>query len=69
MLFFCKSSLCSYKSLNVSCLSNAYYRTFDGSCNNLLNPWWGTTNIPFRRLMKANYADGIKQIFSIIQNF
>jgi len=56
---------CSYKSLDDSCLSDALYRTFDGSCNNLLNPWWGTTNIPFQRLMKANYADGTMKILTI----
>ncbi|CAF1508296.1 unnamed protein product, partial [Adineta steineri] len=53
------ASECSYKSLDVTCLSDAFYRTFDGVCNNILNPWWGTTNIPFRRLMRANYADGV----------
>lgn len=44
--------------MSVQCLSQAKYRTFDGSCNNMDNPWWGATNIPFRRLMNANYADG-----------
>ncbi|CAF1476604.1 unnamed protein product [Adineta steineri] len=52
------ASECSYKTLDVTCLSDAFYRTFDGVCNNILNSWWGTTNIPFRRLMRANYADG-----------
>lgn len=45
-----------------TCFPDARYRTFDGSCNNLLNPWWGTINIPFRRLLNANYADGINEI-------
>ncbi|UJR29119.1 hypothetical protein I4U23_010333 [Adineta vaga] len=51
-------NICAYKSIDVSCLSDALYRTFDGTCNNLQNHWWGTTNIPFRRLGKANYVDG-----------
>uniref|UniRef100_A0A182SDF7 Heme peroxidase 1 n=1 Tax=Anopheles maculatus TaxID=74869 RepID=A0A182SDF7_9DIPT len=31
----------------------------DGSCNNLLNPGWGTANRPYARFVPANYADGI----------
>lgn len=59
-----KFSECSYKATTGPCLANANYRTFDGSCNNLDNPWWGTTNVPFRRLLNANYADGINEILS-----
>jgi hypothetical protein len=64
IVLFNKSSGCSYKSIDVSCVSDAFYRTFDGTCNNLLTPWWGSTNIPFRRLMKATYADGMIQILN-----
>lgn len=34
------------------------YRSFDGSCNNLVNPVWGTPNTPYNRLLSPNYADG-----------
>ncbi|CAG9860584.1 unnamed protein product [Phyllotreta striolata] len=37
------------------------YRSYDGSCNNLKHPSWGTPNTPYNRLLPANYADGIKE--------
>lgn len=42
----------------VVCNSNAKYRTFDGSCNNIETPTWGATNTPFLRLHDAEYSDG-----------
>ncbi|XP_056640874.1 peroxidase-like [Diorhabda sublineata] len=36
------------------------YRSYDGSCNNLRNPIWGTPNTPYNRLLPANYEDGIQ---------
>ena len=44
--------------VDIECIPDAFFRTFDGVCNNLKNPWWGTTNIPFQRLMPAQYQDG-----------
>ncbi|XP_057663235.1 peroxidase isoform X1 [Diorhabda carinulata] len=38
---------------------NTRYRSFDGSCNNLINPVWGTPNTPYTRLLPHNYGDGI----------
>ncbi|XP_049875791.1 peroxidase-like [Pectinophora gossypiella] len=36
------------------------YRTVDGSCNNRNNPLrWGVSHTPFRRVLPADYADGI----------
>lgn len=40
-----------------SCPSTRY-RSYDGSCNNLRNPVWGTPNTPYTRLLPANYGDG-----------
>uniref|UniRef100_A0A182KC14 Heme peroxidase 1 n=1 Tax=Anopheles christyi TaxID=43041 RepID=A0A182KC14_9DIPT len=37
---------------------NSLYRTFDGSCNNLVNPSWGAANTPFVRIVNPKYADG-----------
>ncbi|XP_058126857.1 peroxidase-like [Anopheles ziemanni] len=37
---------------------NSLYRSFDGTCNNIQNPTWGTVNTPFSRLIPANYGDG-----------
>lgn len=52
-------SSCSYKALTGTCVADAHYRSFDGSCNNLMNPWWGTPNIPYERLASPSYADGV----------
>ncbi|XP_044731417.1 peroxidase [Chrysoperla carnea] len=41
-----------------ACLKSRY-RTYDGSCNNLRNPIWGTTNSSYVRLLPAKYGDGI----------
>ncbi|KFB47945.1 AGAP013282-PA-like protein [Anopheles sinensis] len=38
--------------------TNSPYRSFDGTCNNLQNPTWGSVNTPFTRLIPANYGDG-----------
>ncbi|XP_063825224.1 peroxidase [Ostrinia nubilalis] len=36
------------------------YRSLDGSCNNLQHPYrWGVSNTPFRRVLPADYGDGI----------
>ena len=34
------------------------YRTFDGSCNNLKHPVWGSASFFYRRLLDPHYADG-----------
>ncbi|XP_053671837.1 peroxidase-like [Anopheles nili] len=41
------------------CDANTPYRTFDGSCNNLQNPSWGSANTPYGRLLPAEYGDGL----------
>ncbi|KAM3960851.1 peroxidasin homolog cardinal [Aphomia sociella] len=36
------------------------YRSQDGTCNNLKNPLrWGASHTPFRRVLPADYGDGI----------
>ena len=34
------------------------YRTLDGTCNNLHNPTWGASNVPFQRLLDPIYENG-----------
>lgn len=34
------------------------YRTADGTCNNLHNPTWGASNVPFPRLLEPIYENG-----------
>uniref|UniRef100_A0A1B0CRK5 Uncharacterized protein n=1 Tax=Lutzomyia longipalpis TaxID=7200 RepID=A0A1B0CRK5_LUTLO len=47
-------------SLNCSQISSVY-RTSNGSCNNKDNPHFGSSLIPFRRILNPDYADGIQQ--------
>lgn len=42
----------------VPCDFSGKYRTIDGTCNNLNNPTWGSSNTPFIRLAGAHYSDG-----------
>lgn len=39
---------------------NSRYRTIDGSCNNIFNPYWGRSQICHVRLLPADYSDGIQ---------
>lgn len=39
---------------------NPKYRTFDGSCNNMLVGACGKAKTPLLRLAPANYADGMQ---------
>ena len=35
------------------------YRTYNGSCNNLKKPLWGSAGSPFQRTLLPEYSDGI----------
>ncbi|PAA68634.1 hypothetical protein BOX15_Mlig021508g1 [Macrostomum lignano] len=35
------------------------YRSFDGTCNNLDNPWYGASNTPLKRLLAPIYENGM----------
>lgn len=50
---------CPFKK-QTTCNQDFPYRSFDGSCNNLLNPWLGKTGTPFLRWMPADYSDQFK---------
>lgn len=42
----------------IFCDPNSRYRTIDGTCNNLQNPYWGSSYTVFDRLVPAVYEDG-----------
>lgn len=57
-------STLNLESLETRCMldctgSELVLRTFDGTCNNLTHPEWGSANIALLRLAPAAYADGI----------
>ena len=44
----------------LDCTGNALFeRTYDGTCNNLDHPEWGSNNVALLRTAPAAYADGI----------
>lgn len=43
---------------SIPCNPRARYRSFDGSCNNLQQPGWGSVNTALVRLLPAAYQDG-----------
>jgi hypothetical protein len=51
-------STCPF-SAPITCDSISKYRTIDGSCNNLVNPYYGKANTPLTRLLPAVYEDGL----------
>ncbi|OXA44238.1 chorion peroxidase [Folsomia candida] len=44
--------------LPLVCNPSSRYRTIDGTCNNIGNPYWGSSFIEFRRLVPSAYEDG-----------
>lgn len=42
----------------VICDPDDKYRTYNGSCNNLQNPYWGAALTPFYRVANAEFSDG-----------
>lgn len=39
----------------VNCVAKAPYRTFDGSCNNLMQKDWGQSKTPYKRTIDPRY--------------
>jgi peroxidase len=39
------------------CNQYSKYRTYDGSCNNLVHPWLGKSETPLKRLYPSRYSD------------
>jgi hypothetical protein len=53
------STYCPYKNKEIICDSSSKYRTNDGTCNNLNNPFFGASNTPYIRLLPPSYDDGV----------
>lgn len=49
---------CTREERPLTCDPTARYRTIDGTCNNLRNPYWGTAFEQMDRLVPAVYEDG-----------
>ncbi|XP_060583221.1 peroxidase-like [Ruditapes philippinarum] len=50
---------CQENNTKQICDPNAYYRTIDGTCNNLEEPTWGAVMCPQSREIPPMYSDGI----------
>ncbi|CAK1579404.1 unnamed protein product [Parnassius mnemosyne] len=48
----------SCRSTPITCKKDRY-RSFDGTCNNLENPFWGAAKEPYAELVNNSYADGV----------
>jgi hypothetical protein len=53
-----ESRNCPFSATNIVCNSNDY-QSFDGSCNNLDNQFFGKSNTPYKRLLSPEYGDGV----------
>jgi peroxidase len=56
------ASLCPFASFgpsSYSCNASSLIRSYDGSCNNLNSPWYGSINTPYNRFIPAQYQDSI----------
>lgn len=54
-------NFCDTYNTSITC-QDSPYRSYNGMCNNLRNPYNGAFNTPYVRLMRANYADGISTV-------
>jgi hypothetical protein len=52
------AELCPFKRI-AKCDVNSRFRTAEGSCNNLVNTWWGKSETPYKRYIKPAFDDGI----------
>ncbi|XP_048775240.2 chorion peroxidase-like [Ostrea edulis] len=53
-----KADKCEFQK-KITCDENSKYRTIDGSCNNLANPYWGKAGTPLVRFVCSAYDDGV----------
>ena len=50
-------SSCPFNS-NMACSSTNKYQSFDGTCNNLAQPLYGSVDTPYTRFLAPQYGDG-----------
>lgn len=50
---------CPFNNITIDqCDQNFPYRRLDGTCNNLQKPWLGRKEMPYKRFLDPDYADG-----------
>ncbi len=57
-----EASECRPPRETATCSEDAQYRTIDGTCNNLANPLRGSSFTAFKRILPANFEDGLSQM-------
>ncbi|XP_070507823.1 peroxidase-like [Chironomus tepperi] len=62
-----REKICTFQHSTPTC-SPSSYRSYDGSCNNLQNPLWGTANSFYGRLLPAYYGDGVSTFQRSVTN-
>lgn len=56
--FRAPQTFCPFQQVS-SCDFSSPFRTVDGSCNNMVNRWWGKSETPYKRYLAPVYADGL----------
>ena len=49
---------CPFNLHGTKCNPRSLYQTYDGTCNNLENPFYGKSNTPYKRFLSPSYDDG-----------
>lgn len=65
MCMMLTKDICMIKLYNESehqCASESPYRTYDGYCNNLEHPFWGTSSSALTRFLEPAYGDGVNSL-------
>jgi len=55
---YAQNASCPFASNSIVCDPTNKYRSFDGTCNNLNFPLYGSVNTPYQRFLQPEYADG-----------
>jgi len=52
-----QDNLCE-KEIDLNCNKTGWYRTIDGTCNNVIHPTWGSHMSPFRGILSPVGKEG-----------
>ena len=55
---YAQKASCPFASNTIVCDPTNKFRSFDGTCNNLNFPLYGSVNTPYQRFLQPEYADG-----------